>query len=248
MPSPHTARRTPDVRGPRGTEPSPPRPRRSGPEQAEGPLSDEDIARGFVSGSQDSLAAAFRRWGPLVHARGRRALGDAREAEDVTQQVFLAAWRARAGYTVGRGTFPGWLVGITRHKIADALAARARRADLVARAATVPSAREDRRDDHPEAVLDRVMIGYEVSRLSPAQRRVLRLAFYDDLTQPQIAVVTGWPLGTVKSHARRGLEQLRRQLRESGAVEVTGDIAGRPRAAATAPPTRERRNPSPSST
>ncbi|MFI8930812.1 RNA polymerase sigma factor [Streptomyces sp. NPDC053474] len=199
---------------------------------AEGQLRDEDIARGFVSGEEDALAAAFHRWGPLAYARARRALGDAREAEDVTQQVFLAAWRARATYTVGRGTFPGWLVGITRHKIADALAARSRRADLVTLVATMPPAPTDRRADFPEAVLDRVLISHEVSRLSPAQRRVLRLAFYDDLTQPQIAVVTGWPLGTVKSHARRGLEQLRRRLRESGAVEARqegddGNLEGR---------------------
>ncbi|MEV0440816.1 sigma-70 family RNA polymerase sigma factor [Streptomyces spectabilis] len=219
MPSTHSARRT---LGPRVADQPPARPRRAGPEQAEAQLSDEDIARGFVSGGEDGLAAAFRRWGPLVHAQSRRALGDAREAEDITQQVFLAAWRARTTYAVGRGTFPGWLVGITRHKIADALAARTRRADLVTLAATVPPARENRRADHPESVLDRVMISHEVSRLSPAQRRVLRLAFYDDLTQPQIAVVTGWPLGTVKSHARRGLEQLRRQLRESGAAETPG--------------------------
>ncbi|QDQ15861.1 RNA polymerase sigma factor [Streptomyces spectabilis] len=225
MPSTHPARRTLGARGPRGprvADQPPPRPRRPGPKQAEALLSDEDIARGFVSGREDGLDAAFRRWGPLVHTLGRRALGDAREAEDVTQQVFLAAWRARATYTVGKGTFPAWLVGITRHKIADALAARTRRADLVTLVATVPPAREDPRADHPDAVLDRVMIGHEVSRLSPAQRRVLRLAFYDDLTQPQIAVVTGWPLGTVKSHARRGLAQLRRQLRESGAEETAG--------------------------
>lgn len=230
MPSTHTARRTPGTHGtgrPRAADRLPPRPRQSGAAGAEGQPCDEDIARGFVSGEEDALAAAFHRWGPLVHARGRRALGDAREAEDVTQQVFLAAWRARTTYTVGRGTFPGWLVGITRHKIADALAARSRRADLVTLVATVPPACADRRAEHPEAVLDRVLISHEVSRLSPAQRRVLRLAFYDDLTQPQIAVVTGWPLGTVKSHARRGLEQLRRRLRESDAVEAREEDADR---------------------
>ncbi|WP_406165228.1 RNA polymerase sigma factor [Streptomyces sp. NBC_00996] len=171
-----------------------------------------DIAQGLVDGDEACLAAAYHRWGPLVHALARRSLRDAPEAEDVTQQVFLAAWRGRQGYRPERGPIPGWLVGITRRKIADALSARSRRTELVSSAGALLTPADDTRA-RPESVLDRVLIRQELARLPAPQRRVLHLAFYEDLTQTQIARHTGWPLGTVKSHCRRGLHQLRLCLR-----------------------------------
>ncbi|WAL98852.1 RNA polymerase sigma factor [Streptomyces sp. Je 1-369] len=159
----------------------------------------------------DQLAAAYRRWGRLVHQLARRGLGDGPDAEDVTQQVFLAAWRGRHGYRPGAGGLAGWLVGITRHKVADALAARARRAVLVAavgaRQETPPLG-----GSGPEQVLDRVLVQRELALLPSPQQLVLRLAFYGDLSQSQISERTGLPLGTVKSHTRRGLRALREGL------------------------------------
>jgi RNA polymerase sigma-70 factor (ECF subfamily) len=175
-------------------------------------LSDTDLARGLVDGDEECLAAAYHRWGTLVHTLAGRSLGDTREAEDVTQQVFLAAWQGRQGYRPERGALVGWLVGITRRKIADALSARTRRTDLVAAAGALLGPVDDTQA-RPETVLDRVLLRGELARLPAPQRRVLHLAFYEDLTQPQIAQRTGWPLGTVKSHSRRGLHQLRRCLR-----------------------------------
>ncbi|GAA1924834.1 sigma-70 family RNA polymerase sigma factor [Streptomyces sodiiphilus] len=170
--------------------------------------SDEELAEGLIRGDEHCLAAIHRRWSGLVHALAARALGDAREAEDVTQQVFLAAWRGRHTYRPDRGTLAGWLVGITRRKTADALGARTRRPEPAATDdAPAPAAGES-----PDAVLDRLLLTQELARLPAAQRQVLHLAFYEDLTQTQIALRTGLPLGTVKSHARRGLHRLRRCL------------------------------------
>ncbi|WP_374105893.1 RNA polymerase sigma factor [Streptomyces sp. AC495_CC817] len=180
----------------------------------------EDLAAGFVAGDEGSLTAAYHRWGPLVFTLARRSLGDAREAEDVRQSVFLAAWRGRAGYAPERGPLGAWLVGITRRKIADALAARTRRAELVAAAGARLTEAPVNPETLPDAVLDRVLIDREFTRIPAPQRLVLTLAFYDDLTQTQIAEVTGWPLGTVKSHARRGLRRLSHRLREEGVLDV----------------------------
>ncbi|MGW6263398.1 sigma-70 family RNA polymerase sigma factor [Streptomyces sp. NPDC055085] len=175
------------------------------------PGTDAELARALVEGDETALAAVYRRWSPLVHTLARRSLGDPREAEDVTQQVFLAVWRGGAGFRPERGTLAGWLVGITRRKIADALAARTRRTDLVGAAGGLLALSDTGRAG-PESVLDRVVVRHELARLPAPQREVLRLAFYEDLTQTQIAQRTGWPLGTVKSHARRGLHRLRHRL------------------------------------
>ncbi|MEV6197773.1 sigma-70 family RNA polymerase sigma factor [Streptomyces sp. NPDC051920] len=175
-------------------------------------VTDADLARGIVDGDETSLATAYRRWAPLVQALARRSLGDPREAEDVTQQVFLAVWRGARGYRPERGPVAAWLVGITRRKIADALSARTRRTELVGAAGALLALADDSRA-RPEATLDRVVVRHELAKLPTPQRRVLHLAFYEDLTQTQIAQRTGWPLGTVKSHSRRGMHQLRDSLR-----------------------------------
>jgi RNA polymerase sigma-70 factor (ECF subfamily) len=113
-------------------------------------LADEDLATGLVAGDENCLAAMYHRWSPLVHSLARRSLGDAKEAEDVTQEVFLGVWRGRRGFRPERGTVGGWIVGITRRGIADALSARTRRLHLVAAAGpslvlAEPAARKPRR-------------------------------------------------------------------------------------------------------
>ncbi|MEU1499268.1 sigma-70 family RNA polymerase sigma factor [Streptomyces sp. NPDC005732] len=182
-------------------------------EDGSGPLTDAEIARGLAAGDERCLTAAYHRWGKLVHTMARRSLGDSREAEDVTQQVFLAAWQGAPGYRPERGALAGWLVGISRRKIADALSARTRRGELVTAAGTLLGPADDTRAQPEAAALDRVLVRHGLAGLPAPQRRVLHLAFYEDLTQTQIAQRTGWPLGTVKSHCRRGLHQLRRCLR-----------------------------------
>jgi RNA polymerase sigma factor (sigma-70 family) len=173
-----------------------------------------DPAGDLADGDGSDLAAVYRRWGPLVHVLAQRALGDSREAEDVTQQVFLAAWRGRAGYRPELGSLAAWLTGITRHRIADALAARTRRAALVEGAGAQYAAMDHRSEEEMDSAVDRALLAQELARLPLPQRTVLRLAFYEDLTHPQISARTGWPLGTVKSHARRGIHSLRLRLED----------------------------------
>ncbi|MFE5485499.1 sigma-70 family RNA polymerase sigma factor [Streptomyces sp. NPDC056527] len=177
----------------------------------QGDGADDRIARGLVEGDEYCLDAAYQRWGRLVHTLAARALGDPREAEDVTQQVFVAAWRGRANFSPERGTLPAWLTGITRRKIADALTARTRRTELAA-ALGASLEHEAGTVEEPERVLDRIVVTEELARLPRVQRDVLELAYFADLTQVQIADRTGMPLGTVKSHARRGLQRMRHNL------------------------------------
>lgn len=179
---------------------------------------EDELARGLLAADENAFAAVYRRWGSLVHTMATRSLGDTHEAEDVTQQVFLGAWRGRDGYCPERGPLGGWLVGITRRKIVDALAARTRRLTLID---TVTHYADGRGPDEgaPDQVLDRVILADALSRLPRSQREVLCLAFYEDLTQAQIAERTGMPLGTVKSHTRRGLHRLREGIEQGRAGE-----------------------------
>ncbi|WP_426362005.1 RNA polymerase sigma factor [Streptomyces sp. E-08] len=176
-----------------------------------------DIAARFAAGDEDALAAAYKQLGPLVHTLAWRSLGNVQDAEDVTQQVFLAAWRGRAGYRSERGTLTGWIVGITRHVIVDALAGRTRRTDTER---AVARRQEDAirhfSSDESELALNRVMVLQKLTFLSPVQRRLVGMTIYGDMTQAQIAHETGLPLGTVKSHIRRGILTLRRVMETSG--------------------------------
>ncbi|NYV78571.1 sigma-70 family RNA polymerase sigma factor, partial [Streptomyces sp. UH6] len=181
---------------------------------------------GLRAADEHAFAAVYRRWGPLVHTMATRSLGDTHEAEDVTQQVFIGAWRGRDGYRPERGTLGGWLVGITRRKIVDALAARSRRLTLVDTVTRADDGGGARPEGAPEEVLDRVLLVDALSRLPRGQREVLCLAFYEDLTQAQIADRTGLPLGTVKSHTRRGLLRLRTAIEQGDGVGATGVRAG----------------------
>jgi RNA polymerase sigma-70 factor (ECF subfamily) len=174
----------------------------------------DDVATRFASGDEQALREAYDAHGALVFAFCSRNLASRADAEDATQQVFVAAWQGRDRFDAERGSLPGWLLGIARHKVADAVRARGRRNDLATREAakveiaTPPNA--------PEIVLDRLVVAHALAELPDEQRRALELAFFDDLTHTQVAQVLDLPLGTVKSHIRRGLGRLRARLEEVG--------------------------------
>lgn len=183
------------------------------------PPDDAEIGRRFAAGEEQALAWAYERWGGLVHGLAVRAVG-ATDAEDVTQQVFIAAWQGRDRFRPDAGVLPAWLVGITRHKIADALGRRPRRSEVVTDPVDLASGAEgpDHGAAHEEAVAQRLVITDELSRVGQPQRTILELAFYEDLTHQQIADRLGLPLGTVKSHIRRTLGRLRTRLEVTGAA------------------------------
>jgi RNA polymerase sigma factor (sigma-70 family) len=168
-----------------------------------------DVVERFVAGEEAALAEIYQRWSPLVYSVALRSLGDVSEAEDVTQKVFVAAWSGRHTFRPERATVAAWLIGITRNKVADAHEARSRQSRIRNELASTPLA------SAPPETLDvalRLMVADEISRLDDVPQRVLRLAFYEDLTHTQIAERLQLPPGTVKSHIRRSLLKLRSRL------------------------------------
>lgn len=171
------------------------------------------LAERFVSGDERALAEIYGQWSSLVYSLALRSLGDATDAEDVTQKVFVSAWQSRLRFDPERASLSAWLVGITRHTIADTHEARTRQRVLTEQVASVTG---DETVAAPEADLaDRLMIADEMARLDPVPRAVVRLAFFDDLTHLQIAERLGIPVGTVKSHIKRSLSKLRGRLEVS---------------------------------
>jgi RNA polymerase sigma-70 factor (ECF subfamily) len=174
---------------------------------------DDAVGRAFRAGDEAALTEAFRRWGAFLHTLALRSLHDAADAEDVTQQVFVNAWRGRAGYDPDRARLPAWLTGVARNAIADVHARRARDerdARAVASLAGPPP------EPDVTAVADRLLVADELARLGEPQRTILALAFYADLTHDQISTRLDLPLGTVKSHIRRSLLRLRDRLEVDG--------------------------------
>lgn len=179
---------------------------------------DLQLALAFVDGVDGSLRAVYDRYGAMVYRIARTVLGNIADAEEVAQATFVSAWQGRDTFDPTRGSLAGWLIGIARRRTVDRLRGmeRERRAaDAAVRLAgdgiappTLPA--------HTDEVINRIVVADGLAQLAEPQRRVLELAFFDDLSHRQIASVTGLPLGTVKSHARRGLAQLRRRLEVAG--------------------------------
>ncbi|MET7421607.1 sigma-70 family RNA polymerase sigma factor [Dactylosporangium sp. NPDC005555] len=175
---------------------------------------DDGFADLFRAGDERALRQAYERYGPAVFHLAARGLASTTDAEDVTQATFVAAWLGRESFDPSRGSMLGWLLGIARRKVVDQIRATARDdriTDSVRRLAPA-----DRVETPPDRVVDRLVVADEMAQLPGEQRRVLELAFYDDLTHPQIAAVTGLPLGTVKSHLRRGMARLRSRWEVDG--------------------------------
>ncbi|MEH1102707.1 RNA polymerase sigma factor [Micromonospora sp. CPCC 205561] len=176
----------------------------------------DGLADRFRAGDERALREAYDRYGRAVLHLAASTLANRSDAEDVTQTTFVAAWLARETFDPAKGSLVGWLLGIGRRKVIDRLRASARETRVVETVRRLPE--PARTGPDPDTVVDRLVVADELARLPDDQRRMLELAFYDDLTHQQIATVTGVPLGTVKSHIRRGMASLKRRWEVDGAT------------------------------
>ena len=166
-----------------------------------------DVEKAFARGDEQVLKAAYMLYGKLVYTYCRRTLDETRSS-DVTQEVFISAWRSRHRFDPGKGTLVGWLVSITKNRIIDNLRAERRHSEL--RHGRDPSELPAR--DQIDVIATKLIVADALRSLPDRARRVVMLHYFDDLTQRQIAQRMSMPLGTVKSDLRRSLIKLRNQL------------------------------------
>lgn len=179
-------------------------------------MTDGEIEKEFASGQRAGLEQAYQRWAALVYTIALRSCGNPEDAADITQNVFLSAWNSRHGYDSRRASLKTWLVMITRRRVADHFRSQSIRG--VNDTAPVPAGSGPSTTvADADSVVDRLVLNEEMEHLGEPAATVMTLAFYEDLTQQQIAERLDLPLGTVKSHMRRSLIRLRERLEASRA-------------------------------
>lgn len=178
-------------------------------------ISDNELLHAVARGDESALAACYDRYRLILFGLILRILHDRQEAEDCLQEAFLQVWRRAGDFDEARGRAFTWLVTIARSRALDRLRSAGSRTRLAEEAAQAP------RDEVGDAALDALkseqgtIVRKALAELPEEQRRTLFLAYFEGLTQTEIAAQLGDPLGTVKTRMRSGLIKLRELLGRS---------------------------------
>lgn len=203
--------------------------------------SDAGLVASLARGDANALEELYDRYADPIYRAAFRRLGDRQLAEEVLQDTYLALWNRAELYDPAAGSLLAWLSTIARNRAVDRLRALGRRPNALPLSAMVDDdAADDRGMDRalaqgemlgggmtetdPVVVADRAALRLEIRAaldgIPEAERQVLDLAYYHELTQSEIAARLGWPLGTVKTRTRRALLRLRSALSASLGPEV----------------------------
>jgi RNA polymerase sigma-70 factor (ECF subfamily) len=159
-----------------------------------------------------------------VYGLARAMLRIPADAEELVVDVYERAWQNAASYDAARGSAYAWLLVICRSRALDLLRQRKTRSASLSALALEPVEAND--SPGPESLLDLFQRGHSVERalaaLQPLRRQMIGLAFFEGLSHQEIAEKLNMPIGTVKSHVKRALAELRAQLEH---VEMEYDNA-----------------------
>lgn len=173
----------------------------------------KEMLKGIANGDRQAFREFHSRFSGMVYATAVQVLHNHEDAEDCVQDVFTSLWKKAGMYLDDRGKPSTWLAAMARNRAIDKLRARQRRGKLN------DSFEAESRVDEPITRIDPAKqagvtelgetVRSAVLQLSPEQSEAIRMAFFDGLTQLEIAQKTGEPLGTIKARIRRGLGRLR---------------------------------------
>lgn len=171
----------------------------------------EAILQRIAQGDQDAVQAALKTYGGLVWSLAKRMLRNQEDAEDAVQEIFLDIWKNAGRFDSSQSSETTFVAMIARRRLIDRLRFNQRRisADSLEDVLAEPA---DRSDQNIQTVVEAKEAYKALDVLRPEQKQVLQMSIIHGLSHQEIADATGMPLGTVKTHARRGLIQARQHL------------------------------------
>ncbi len=169
-----------------------------------------------AEGSRTAFATLYDRFSMPLYSIALKMLANEAEAQDLLQEVFLSVWNKAPTFQAERGSAFSWVVAQARNRAIDRIRSRRRRGELMEANAPElqPSGSAVRTSSENHEQNERgQQVRAALAQLSDEQREVLRLAYFEGLTQSEIAEKLEEPLGTIKARAHRGLARLRSALR-----------------------------------
>ena len=173
------------------------------------------VARGDVA----AFGELYDRYAGALYAILLRILGSPEDAQEALQETYLKAWSNASSFDAGRGSEIAWLISIARSRGIDRLRARrvrSNREDEAGREISIHAGFVEKRTGVDDAIASqqRIAVRGALNELPEPQRIALELAYFEGLSQSEIAQRTGEPLGTVKTRMQLGMKKLREKLRE----------------------------------
>jgi len=176
---------------------------------------DETIFAAFVRGDSSALGILYDRYGLLVYRLIYRMLNNSSEAEDLTQEIFLSL-QEKPKYNPERGSFYTYLMMLTRSRTIDRIRSKRSQGNLLQNLGKMKDLLGKENKANPLEIASaqerEIQVKNALEYLSDNQRKILELSYYEGLSQSEIAERLQIPLGTVKTHSRRGLIKLRQNL------------------------------------
>jgi len=172
----------------------------------------KDVLPQVARGDPEAVQACVDRYGNLVWSIALKFSPNRADAEDALQDIFIDLWNSASRFDADKANEATFIAMIARRRMIDRRRVqqreKARRASADIDLSELPSTAHEELEARGEALI----AAKAMAELPDERQRVLRLSFYEGMTHEQISSDTGMPIGTVKSHARRGLNTLRNRL------------------------------------
>ena len=168
-----------------------------------------------AAGDSQAVQECIDRYGGLIWSLARRMLSDASQAEDAVQEIFIDLWKSAPRFDPDKASEKTFVAMIARRRLIDRMRRESRQPTVTSLEDAAEVGVDD--DRRIELSAEASVAARVLNELRPEQRRVIKLAIYDGLSHSDIVEVTKIPLGTVKSHIRRGLASIREKIRASTA-------------------------------